>query len=114
MHLGTSERNLDFQPFIQPASEFDLPDQVLRDEALSKAEKRAILSSWASDANAVESKPWLRLRAGAARPVSLAAILDALQRLDDEPPPAGRAAIRLRHITGSPAYADGFCRTRTT
>jgi hypothetical protein len=62
----------------------------LSDTALSRSEKRAILSSWASDANAVESKPWLRLRPGTAHPVSLAAILDALQRLDDELPPRAR------------------------
>ena len=89
MTLGTLERHSDFPRLIQPVSEFDLPDQVLSDRTLSKSEKRAILSSWASDANAVESKPWLRLRPGAARPVSLAAILKALQLLDGEPPGPG-------------------------
>lgn len=77
------------------AAPYHHPDQVLRDEALSTAEKRAILSSWASDANAVEQQPWLRLAPGHATPVPLRAILDALRRLDDDPPPKGGAAVRL-------------------
>ena len=78
------------------ATDYDHPDQVLRDDALSTADKRAILSSWASDANAVEHQPWLRLAPGHRIPVPLRAILDALQRLDDDdPPPRGGAAIRL-------------------
>jgi hypothetical protein len=76
---------------------YDHPDQVLRDDTLSTADKRAILSSWASDANALEQQPWLRLAPGQRQPVLLRAILDALRRLDDdEPPPKGGAAIRLR------------------
>ncbi|AVT77002.1 hypothetical protein RPPS3_29390 [Rhodopseudomonas palustris] len=78
------------------ATVYDHPDQVLRDDALCTAEKRAILSSWASDANAVEQQPWLRLAPGHRNPVPLRAILDALQRLDDDdPPPKGGASIRL-------------------
>ncbi|MGO3933589.1 hypothetical protein NP284_35395 [Rhodopseudomonas pseudopalustris] len=75
----------------------DHPDQVLRDDALCAAEKRAILSSWASDANAVEHQPWLRSLPGSGRTVPLASILAALRRLDDDddPPPKGGAAIRL-------------------
>jgi len=81
---------------FKTATVYDHPDQVLRDDALSTADKRAILSAWASDANAVEQQPWLRLAPGHRRPVPLRAILDALQRLDDdEPPPKGGAAIRL-------------------
>ncbi|PZA12064.1 hypothetical protein DNX69_08550 [Rhodopseudomonas palustris] len=78
------------------ATVYDHPDQVLRDDALSIADKRAILSSWASDANAVEQQPWLRLAPGHRNPVPLRAILDALKWLDDdEPPPKGGASIRL-------------------
>jgi hypothetical protein len=78
------------------AAVYDHPDEVLRDDGLSTADKRAILSSWASDANAVEQQPWLRLAPGHRNPVPLRAILDALQRLDDnDPPPKGGAAIRL-------------------
>jgi hypothetical protein len=97
MDITTAERPYDLHSFMHPASVFDHPDQVLRDDTLSRAEKRVILSSWASDANAVESQPWLRLIPGAGQPVPLAAILDALRRLDDgDPPPKGGATIRLR------------------
>jgi hypothetical protein len=89
---------------IHSASAFDQPDQVLRDRRLSKAEKRTILSSWASDAHAVESQPWLRLIPGSGQPVPLATILSALCRLDDEdPPPKGGAAIRLPDRGRDPA-----------
>ena len=50
----------DFHAFLHPASAYQTPDDVLRDPTLSDAEKRVILSSWASDANVVESQPWLR------------------------------------------------------
>jgi hypothetical protein len=80
---------------------------VLRDDTLSRSEKRVILSSWASDANSVESQPGLRLIPGAGHAVPLALILAALRRLDDDdPPPNGGASIRLRNrYRGS---ADGF------
>ena len=100
MNLEMSERNSDFQTFTQPVPLFDLPDQVLSAEA-PRSEKRAILSAWASVANAVESKPRLRRRPGTADPVSLAAVPEALRRLDDEPPPKAKNQIRRRHIAGS-------------
>ncbi len=68
---------------------------MLRYPGLSRAEKRAILASWASDARAVESCPTLRCLPGCrAEPVPLSAILEALQALDEgsappaAPPPA--------------------------
>ena len=80
--------------FITPALAYDHPEQVLRDDALGVSEKRAILSSWASDANAVEHQPWLRRLPGSGRTIPLAAILSALRRLDDsDPPPEGAAAV---------------------
>ncbi len=55
---------------------------------LTRADKRAILASWASDACALENAPGLRCLAGArAEPVSVDAVLAALTRLD-----AGTAA----------------------
>jgi len=86
--------------FPTPASGFRDPDEVLRAPSLSRSEKRATLSSWASDAHAVESKPWLRLVPGHDQPLALAAILDALRRLDDDPdpPPKGGMAIRLEDV----------------
>jgi hypothetical protein len=68
---------------IHPARFFGYPDDVLRDNTLDVQEKRAILSSWASDACAVESMPALRKPPGATKPVAFDTIMDALQRLDD-------------------------------
>ncbi|MGE0283660.1 MAG: hypothetical protein AB7P20_24005 [Rhizobiaceae bacterium] len=68
---------------IHPARFFSGPEAVLRDQTLDIHEKRAILSSWASDACAVESIPALRHPPGAAVPVSFDAIMDALCSLDD-------------------------------
>jgi hypothetical protein len=102
------ERPINFHTLIHPASAFAHPDQVLRAASLDKAEKRRILSSWASDAHAMESQPWLRLIPGAEQPVPLAAILTALRWLDrddDDPPPKGGAAIRLRDPGPGPAIA---------
>ena len=67
---------------LSPARHYKHPDDVLSDSALNPGEKRAILSSWASDACAVESMPALRHPLGARQPVSFDAIMDALQRLD--------------------------------
>jgi hypothetical protein len=65
---------------------------VLEDGSLDIWEKRAILSSWASDACAVESMPALRQPPGAERPVSFDEIMDALRRLDATAPPPSRPA----------------------
>jgi hypothetical protein len=73
---------------LSPARYFRHPDDVLRDDTLDLHEKRAILSSWASDACAVESMPALRQPPGGGEPVSFDTIMDALLRLDDEPRPA--------------------------
>ena len=68
---------------IHPARFFRGPEDVVRDDTLDIQEKRAILSSWASDACAVESIPALRKPPGAAAPVSFDAIMDALRSLDE-------------------------------
>jgi hypothetical protein len=67
---------------LTPARFFKRPDDVLADRTLDVREKRAILSSWASDACAVESMPALRMPPGAERPVSFDEIMDALVSLD--------------------------------
>jgi hypothetical protein len=86
--------------FPNPAARLIDPVEVLRTPALSRCEKRAVLASWASDAYAVESKPWLRQIPGRVEPIALTAILGALRRLDDEPepPPKGGMAIRLADL----------------
>lgn len=68
----------------------NIPQDVLVDVALDVQEKRAILSSWASDACAVGSVPALRMLPGAGEPVSFDAIRDALRQLDQKDELAGR------------------------
>lgn len=67
---------------LTPARFFKRPDDVLAEPTLDVREKRAILSSWASDACAVESVPALRQAPGAECPVSFDEIMDALVTLD--------------------------------
>jgi hypothetical protein len=82
----TSDVGLD--RLLSPARHFKHPDDVLNDDTLGLQEKRAILSSWASDACAVESMPALRQPPGAERPVSFDQIMDALCRLDARTAPS--------------------------
>jgi hypothetical protein len=76
----TSDFELD--RLLMPARFFKRPEDVLNHPALGIQEKRAILSSWASDACAVESMPALRQPPGADRPVSFDDVMDALCKLD--------------------------------
>ncbi len=84
----------DLNAILHPGSVFDHPRDVLSDKALSTAEKRAILASWASDAAAVASCPALRAAPGARRAVAIDDILAALSSLDYSPrtPPGGKPA----------------------
>jgi hypothetical protein len=87
----------DLDQVLNPAAVFNHPRDVLNDPDLTKQEKRAILSSWASDACAVESMSSLRQRPGGAAPVSFDDIVDALRSLDDDPPPRpGGLAMRFK------------------
>jgi hypothetical protein len=70
------------QRLLRPAVGFHDPDDVLKDPHLTPSEKRAILSSWSSDACAVEGRPDLRWMLGTPEPVRLDEVLDALARLD--------------------------------
>ena len=65
-------------------------EAVLNDENLDTQQKRAILSSWASDLWTVESCPWLREVPGIRQPLRVSDIFAALRALDDRsPPPSG-------------------------
>jgi hypothetical protein len=88
------ENVYDLNAILHPASVFDHPRDVLADTTLSRAEKRAILASWASDAAAVTSCPSLCTIPGAKRMVSIDEILEALSSLDHPPrtPPGGKPA----------------------
>ena len=96
-------------PF-HPASHYDAPDDVLCDKRLSAAEKRVILSSWASDMYAVEGNPALREIPGIGHSLRLKDILAALRHLDedDDPPPRGGVAMRVWRPTT--VDADAFAR----
>jgi hypothetical protein len=103
-------RGLEFEldQLLNPAAVFSHPSEVLNDPDLTRQEKRAILSSWASDACAVESAPQLRQPPGTAEPVSFDDILDALRSLDDDPPPRpGGARMRLRWPRRRPIRSVG-------
>ena len=87
----------DLDQVLNPAAVFNHPRDVLNDPDLSRQEKRAILSSWASDACAVDSIQGLRQRPGGAAAVSFDDIVDALRSLDDDPPPRpGGLAMRIK------------------
>lgn len=85
----------DLNAILHPGSVYDHPRDVLEDEELTLAEKRAILASWASDAAAVTSCPSLRAIPGQRQPVSIDDILEALSALNYGPrPPGGKPARR--------------------
>jgi hypothetical protein len=88
------ENVYDLNAILHPGSVFDHPRDVLADQRLSRAEKRAILASWASDAAAVTSCPSLRAVPGAKSAVQIDDILEALSSLDHSPrtPPGGKPA----------------------
>ena len=84
---------------LRPAVGFEHPVDVLRDPFLDREGKRAVLSSWASDASAVENWPTLRWLFGTPRPVALAEVMDAIAKLDrpfkrNGPPDAAAFAAR--------------------
>jgi hypothetical protein len=96
----------DLNAILHPGSVFDHPRDVLADKTLSRAEKRAILASWASDAAAVSSCPSLRAVPGAKAVVSIDEILEALSSLDHQPrnPPGGKP-FRLKSTDRTAAAA---------
>ncbi len=90
---------IDINALLHPGTAFEHPRDVLSDPALSLAEKRAILASWASDASAISSCPALRAPEGLKAPVTIDEILEALCALDEGPrnPPGGKP-MRLRSV----------------
>jgi hypothetical protein len=59
----------EIEALLHPAYAFSHPMDVVRDADLTLYEKRVILSSWASDACAVEDFPEFRQPSGKAREV---------------------------------------------
>ncbi len=89
MRLATSEQQFQFkglgpalERWLRPGVGFTHPRDVLKDPILDTEGKRAVLSSWASDASAVLDEPKLRWLLGTPEPVSLDDVREALARLD--------------------------------
>ena len=89
MQMATSVSNFEQRPlkaarelWLRPAVGFEHPRDVLKDPGLDRAEKRAVLSSWASDASSVRDQPTQRWMIGTPNPVPLADIREALRILD--------------------------------
>jgi hypothetical protein len=79
--MSLEKNPLYLDALLHPARAFENPRDVVTDDDLTLYEKRAILSSWASDACAVEDFPELREVSGVA-PVKFDDIMDALRELD--------------------------------
>jgi hypothetical protein len=84
------------------ASTFSHPREVLASPFLDQLQKRCVLAAWASDAFAVEGKPWLRQLPGSDEQVRIGDILAALALLDrgDGPPTRphrARLPVQIRH-----------------
>jgi hypothetical protein len=73
-----------WEALAHPAEVFGHPREVVLNPRLSRAEKRAILASWASDACAVEAAPALRMLPGGREPVRFDEVMEALRALDEE------------------------------
>ena len=94
-------RDPDLEALLHPETAFDHPQDVLNDGDLTTYEKRAILSSWASDACAVASCPALRRPDALKKPVSFDDVMDALKSLDDDDPPPRPGGKGMRWGSGS-------------
>lgn len=89
-------RDADVGQLLHPARFYGRPDDVVADDLLTIDERRAILSSWASDACAVESNPALRKPPSASAPVTFDEIREALFRLDRIARTAATRVVKLR------------------
>jgi hypothetical protein len=94
--MSKADVNANTLALFHPAAHYDSPNEVLNDRQLSNAEKRVILSSWASDMFAVESCSGLRDIPGMGHTIRLHDILAALRRLDGDDHPPLRGEIRTR------------------
>lgn len=91
-NFQTDASNTDRTAFIRPMHGH--PDEVLTDQRLTLHEKRALLASWASDANAVAHLPRLRqLPDGSI--LSVDEILRALRSLDASIEPERKSPVAV-------------------
>ena len=76
------ENSLESTSLLIP--DFVHPCEVLHNRSLPPVKKRAILSLWASDACAVESRPGFRWLPGTPGPILFDHVIKALRALDEE------------------------------
>jgi hypothetical protein len=74
----------DLDALLYPSQAFGHPSEVVSHPDLTVNEKRAILTSWASDACAMQAVPTLRRLPGGRHPVHFDEVMDALRALDEE------------------------------
>jgi len=108
MRLATSKAPFEnlglgaaLERWLRPAVGFEHPTDVLKDPMLDLSDKRAVLSSWASDASAVQDEPSLRWLLGTPSPVPFSEVMDAIVRLDRIEPSAMRG-VSLDDLSGNP------------
>jgi hypothetical protein len=81
--MSLKQKPGDLDALLHPARAYKHPREVVADDDLTLYEKRAVLSSWASDACAVQDFPALQ-DACAVAPVKFDDIMDTLHDLDRE------------------------------
>lgn len=79
---GLPSADAEVDQLLHPSRFYARPADVVADELLTVGERRAILSSWASDACAVDSNPPLRRSPFTQTPATFDEVMDALQQLD--------------------------------
>ena len=80
---GAGPMDTEFERLLQPTRYFKHPRDVVHDPTMTTAEKRAILSSWASDASVIDLSPTLRKMPGSFYIASFDDVIDALEELDN-------------------------------
>jgi hypothetical protein len=93
---GSIASDPEINQLLHPSRFYARPADVAGDQLLTVEERRAILSSWASDACAVDSNPALRRPPHANGPVTFDEIMDAVFQLDSLRTPESNSETRRR------------------
>jgi hypothetical protein len=91
---GSIASDPEINQLLHPSRFYARPADVAGDQLLTVEERRAILSSWASDACAVDSNPTLRRPPHANGPVTFDEIMDAVFQLDSLRTPESNSETR--------------------
>lgn len=101
------DRVLDLESLLHPAAAFNHPKDVVKDPDLTLNEKRAILTSWASDTCAIEAVPALRRAPDGKKTVLFDEIIEALRELRAPQMPPRNYRKVLEKQRGRPKFFDG-------